>query len=532
MINHITPIQIEIMAHALAGIAEEMGARLIRGSYSANIKERRDCSTALFDAEGFLLAQAAHIPVHLGALADAVQAVIVCDPHPCEVYLLNDPFHGGSHLPDLTLITAIPDPWQPETVVAYAVNRAHHADVGGMRPGSMPADSTEIWQEGLVIPPVRIAMSTPSGPDWDPHLLRLVLANVRQAEQRLGDLQAQAGANGIGMQRFQDLLQEYGEGVWEIIAAVRSYTERRIRTRIAELPDGCYQAEDVLESEDPAHPIRLQVAVSVRGDNLQVDFSGTAAAVPGNLNAPLAVTRSAVLFALRCLLDPEAPSNAGAEIPIQIHAPAGCLLHAQFPAAVVAGNVETSQRIADLIFKSLAEVAGERAIAQGQGTMNNLILGNAHFTYYETMGGGQGASQVGPGLDGVHVGMSNTLNTPIEALELEYPLRVIQYELRQASGGPGTHRGGHGLVRSLQILQDCTLSLLTERRQFAPEGMAGGTSGMVGINELNGKKLPGKTTCQLKADDILTLQTPGGGGWGAATPGRAPQNHNTDVNHS
>ncbi len=522
MSDPISPIQIEIMAHALAGIAEEMGARLIRGSYSANIKERRDCSTALFDAKGFLLAQAAHIPVHLGALADAVQAVIACDPQPREVYLLNDPFHGGSHLPDLTLITAIPDPWQSENVVAYAVNRAHHADVGGMRPGSMPADSTEIWQEGLVIPPIRVAVSSPSGLEWDPHLLKLVLANVRQADQRLGDLQAQAGANGIGLQRFQDLLREYGEATWEIIAEVRAYTERRIRTQIAELPDRCYRAEDLLEAEDPAHPIRLQVALTVTGDSLQVDFTGTDAAVPGNLNAPLAVTRSAVLFALRCLLDPEAPSNAGAEIPIQIHAPQGCLLNAQFPAAVVAGNVETSQRIADLIFKALAEVAGEKAIAQGQGTMNNLILGNAQFTYYETMGGGQGASAVGPGLDAVHVGMSNTLNTPIEALELEYPLRVMQYELRQDSGGSGFHWGGQGLVRSLQVLQDCTLSLLTERRQFAPEGIAGGGSGGVGINELNGEKLPGKTTCRLKAGDIVTIKTPGGGGWGSATHDQDP----------
>ncbi|MFQ3583313.1 MAG: hydantoinase B/oxoprolinase family protein [Cyanobacteriota bacterium] len=512
------PIRLQVMANALAGIAEEMGACLIRGSYSANIKERRDCSTALFDAQGSCIAQAAHIPVHLGALSEAVRAVIAAGPQPGEVFLLNDPYQGGSHLPDLTVVTAIPALEETTVVSAYAVNRAHHADVGGMRPGSMPADSTEIWQEGLVIPPVRLARLQTSGAlDWDEDLLRLILANVRNAEQRRGDLQAQVGANAIGVRRFRELLAQFGEAeTWRLIAGVIDYSCQRMRAQIRALPDGVYEAADCLEGYgDPPEPIWIRVQIEVRGESLRVDFTGTDAASIGNLNAPLAVTRSAVLFALRCLLDPSAPSNAGVEAPIEIFAPQGCLVNAEFPAAVVAGNVETSQRIADVVLRALAPVAGSLSIAQGQGTMNNCVLGNRHFTYYETLGGGQGASPHRPGPDGIHVGMSNTLNTPIEALELEYPLQVIRYELRQDSGGHGRQRGGWGLTRSLRVLEDCTLSLLTDRRHHPPQGEAGGGSGQVGINLLNGDRLPSKTSRPLQAGDVITLHTPGGGAWGS-----------------
>ncbi len=441
---------------------------------------------------------------------------------PGEVFLLNDPFHGGSHLPDLTLVTAIASLVDPDRIMAFAVNRAHHADVGGMRPGSMPADSTEIWQEGLVIPPVRVARLTPQGSQWDEEILRVILANVRHAEQRRGDLQAQAGANWTGVQRFQELIRERGEAeAQRLIEAVIAYSERRIRARIQDLPDGVYGAEDLLEGDEIQEtPSWIRVQITVQGDGLTVDFGKTDGAVPGNLNAPLAVTYSAVLFALRCLLDPEAPSNAGVERPIQIQAPVGCLVNAQFPAAVVAGNVETSQRIADTVIKALAPIVGERAMAQGQGTMNNLILGNRNFTYYETLGGGQGASSLGPGLHGVHVGMSNTLNTPIEALELEYPLRLIRYELRGDSGGAGAQPGGMGLIRSVQVLEDCTLSLLTERRQWAPQGAAGGAAGQIGINLVNDQQVPGKSTAHLRVGDIVTICTPGGGGW---QEGAAPQ---------
>jgi N-methylhydantoinase B len=514
----VNPVQLEVMANALAGIAEEMGARLIQGSYSSNIKERRDCSTALFDATGLAIAQAAHIPVHLGALSEAVAAVIARHPQPGESYLLNDPFQGGSHLPDLTLVTAVPGVADPQQVVAYAVNRAHHADIGGMRPGSMPADSSEIWQEGLVIPPIKVGQLGSQGCEWNDEILRLILANVRNADQRRGDLQAQAGANWIGVRQLQELLRKYGDAqAWQIIRAVIAYTERRMRAQILALPDGIYRAAEVLEGDDlNAETIHLQVAITVQGDQLQIDFTGTDPAVAGNLNAPLAVTRSAVLFALRCLLDPTAPSNGGVEAAIQIMAPVGSLVHAQFPAAVVAGNVETSQRIADLILWALAPVAPEHAIAQGQGTMNNLILGNARFTYYETLGGGQGASHCGPGLDGIHVGMSNTLNTPIEALELDYPIRMVRYALRQDSGGEGQHRGGWGLIRSLQVLEPCTLSLLTQRRFYPAQGLEGGSAGDIGINDVNGERLAAKATRHLQAGDIVTLYTPGGGGWGKA----------------
>ncbi|MEN9220906.1 MAG: hydantoinase B/oxoprolinase family protein [Thermostichus sp. BF3_bins_97] len=515
------PIRLQVMANALAGIAEEMGARLIRGSYSANIKERRDCSTALFDAQGACIAQAAHIPVHLGALSEAVRVVIAADPQPGDVFVLNDPYQGGSHLPDLTMVTAIPALGNTTAIAAYAVNRAHHADVGGMRPGSMPADSTDIWQEGLVIPPVRLARLHPGGElHWNTDLLRLILANVRNSRQRRGDLQAQVGANAIGVRRFRDLLVQFGEKeTWQLIAGVIDHSRERMRARIRALPDGVYTAVDQLEGYgDPPEPIWIRAQIEVKGDNLRVDFSGTDGAVAGNLNAPLAVTRSAVLFALRCLLDPADPSNVGLEAPIEIVAPLGCLVNAEFPAAVVAGNVETSQRIADLILHALAPVAGSLSIAQGQGTMNNCVLGNRHFTYYETLGGGQGASAQRPGPDGIHVGMSNTLNTPIEALELEYPLQVIRYELRQESGGHGRQRGGWGLTRSLRVLEDCTLSLLTDRRHHAPQGELGGGPGQVGINQWNGDPLPSKISRPLKAGDVITLHTPGGGAWGSGDP--------------
>lgn len=531
------PIQLEVVAHALSGIAEEMGARLIRAAYSANIKERRDCSTALFDGQGRCIAQAAHIPVHLGALGDAVRAVMACQPLAGDVFLLNDPFQGGSHLPDLTLITAIPGLGSQTDPVGYAINRAHHADVGGMAPGSMPADSTEIWQEGLIIPPVRVAQLVRQKPSeqkpseqelvehqksgshrpsytcqWHEEILRLIMANLRQPQQRRGDLLAQAGANLWGVQRFQQVLQSYGPRLWVLIDGVLQTSAQRIRARIKDWPHGCYEAEDYLEW-DPAD-IRLKVAITVADGQIQVDFTGTDRAIQGNLNAPLAVTRSAVLFGLRCLLDPELPSNSGFEDPIAITAPVGSVVNAPHAAAVVAGNVETSQRIADLIFKALAPIAGKRAIAQGQGTMNNLILGNGHFSYYETLGGGQGASIQGPGASGIHVGMSNTLNTPIEALEITYPLRIRRYQLRSGSGGAGSHVGGEGVIRTLQVLEDCTLSLLTERRQRAPQGSAGGQPAQMGENYLNDAKIPSKVTRSLKAGDTLTLITPGGGGWG------------------
>jgi N-methylhydantoinase B len=433
------------------------------------------------------------------------------NPSPGEVYLLNDPFQGGSHLPDLTLVSVVSGSTldRAKEILGFTVSRAHHSDVGGMRPGSMPADSTEIYQEGIVIPPTLIAQET----EIDENVLRLILANVRQPHQRRADLQAQIAANHLGALRFQGLARQT-EDFQNALEELMAYAERRFRASIEHLGTGQYCAEDFLES--PANPtalIPLKVVVTLEKDHVLVDFSGTAEQIQGNLNAPLAVTRSAVYFALRALIDPDLPLNEGAYRPITLIAPPKSLVNAQRPSAVVAGNVETSQRICDLIFLALAPVA---KMAQGQGTMNNLILGNQHFSYYETIGGGQGASAWGPGLDGVHVGMSNTLNTPIEALELEYPLRMERYELREGSGGAGTHAGGLGIIRELTILEDCTLSLLSERRKLAPQGVSGGKPGAKGVNLLDGQPLPGKISMRLRAGQRLSIQTPGGGGWGSA----------------
>ena len=507
--NQLNAIQIEVLNHALAGITEEMMVSLVRGAHSPNIKERKDCSTALFDNQGRVIAQAQAIPVHLGALGDAVHAVQAMNPTPGDVYLLNDPFQGGSHLPDLTLVSVVSGPTlqREKEILGFTVTRAHHSDVGGMCPGSMPADSIEIYQEGIVIPPTLIAQAT----EVDENVLRLILANVRQPHQRRADLQAQIAANHVGALRFQGLARQT-EHFQNALEELMAYAERRFRASIEHLGTGQYRAEDFLES--PANPeewISLKVAITLEKDHILVDFTGTAEQIQGNLNAPLAVTRSAVYFALRALIDPDLPLNEGAYRPITLIAPPKSLVHAQRPSAVVAGNVETSQRICDLIFLALAPVAN---MAQGQGTMNNLILGNQHFSYYETIGGGQGASAWGPGLDGVHVGMSNTLNTPIEALELEYPLRMERYELREGSGGEGTHAGGAGIIRELTVLEDCTLSLLSERRNIAPQGVSGGKPGAKGVNLLDGQPLPGKVSMRLRAGQRLSIQTPGGGGWG------------------
>src|SRR5919199_1723290 len=402
------PVTLSVLASALAGIAEEMGAVLIRGSYSSNIKERRDCSTALFDAEGRMVAQAEHIPVHLGAMPEAVAAIMGRDPEPGDVFAINDPYSGGTHLPDITLVSPVAPNGE---ILGYAVTRAHHSDVGGMRPGSVPSDSREIYQEGIIIPPVRL---------------------VRGGE----------------------------------------YVD----------------------------------------DAMSIDFTGTAEAVQGNVNCPLAVTRSACYFTLRILLPEDVPANAGTYAPLDIRAPEGSLVNAQSPSAVVAGNVETSSRIADVAMAALSEAAD--LPAQGQGTMNNTIIGGPGWTYYETIGGGQGASSKGPGPSGVHVGMSNTLNTPIEAFELEYPMRVERYELLYESGGAGEHRGGDGIVGAVRVLEPASLSLLTDRRRHQPRGANGGEPGAVGENLLNDEKLPAKVGRELEEGDVVTVKTPGGGGYG------------------
>ena len=508
------PVTLSVLASALSGIAEEAGAVLIRGAYSSNIKERRDCSAALFDASGAMVAQAEHIPVHLGAMPEAVAAVIEHEPEVGDVWIVNDPYRGGTHLPDITLVSPLASVSGDEAagrgrdgeILAYAVTRAHHSDVGGMSPGSMPADSRDVWQEGIVIPPLRL------GDD----VLELILANVRTPDIRRGDLRAQTAANQLAGRRLEELVERRGrDTVEQAFEEVVAYAERRTREALREVPDGTYEAERALEGDGVSDDdVRIAAAVTVDGDALSIDFAGTADQVAGNVNCPLSVTRSACYFALRALLPSDVPANAGTYAALSIEAPEGSVVNAQSPAAVVAGNVETSQAIADAVLAALAQAVD--LPAQGQGTMNNLIIGGRGWTYYETIGGGQGASAGGPGPSGVHVGMSNTLNTPIEALELEYPMRVERYELRDGSGGDGEHRGGDGVERAVRVLEPATLNLLTDRRRHAPEGREGGGDGACGENLLNDEALPPKATRELAEGDIVTVRTPGGGGYGSA----------------
>jgi N-methylhydantoinase B len=486
-------IELQVIGSALRAVAEEMGAALVRAAFSANIKERRDCSAALFDPDGRMIAQAEHIPVHLGAMPEAVAAVRARDPGAGDVYVLNDPYAGGTHLPDITLVS--------RTALGFAVTRAHHADVGGTAPGSLPADSHTLEDEGVIISPTLL----------DDAFLDDFLPRVRNPDERRGDLRAQLAANGLAARRIDELCGRKGaDRVSAAMDALYGYSERRVRMAIAELPDGHYEAADVVESAEGE--LEIRAAVTVAGEEIHVDFAGTAPQHPGNLNCPLAVTRSAAYFVVRCLTDPDVPASGGAFAPVTVDAPLGCLVNARPPAAVAAGNVETSCRIADVVFAALA---GASAVpAQGQGTMNNVTLGNDRFAYYETIGGGQGACPDADGPSGVHVTMSNTLNTPVEALELAYPLRVRRYELRSGSGGEGRRRGGDGVVRELEALEPCRYSIVSERRARAPRGTAGGGDGAPGRNLLNGSELPAKAAGDLAAGDVLRIETPGGGGLG------------------
>ena len=509
MSDALDAVDLEILRTQLESVAEEMGEVLIHGAFSPNITERRDCSTALFDASGRLVAQAEHIPVHLGAMPEAVDAVLAKSPAPGDVWMLNDPFAGGTHLPDVTLVSTID---RDSEIVGYAVSRAHHADVGGMTPGSMPAGAREIQQEGIRIPPIRLA----SDGDVDEDVEALFLANVRNPGERRADLRAQVAANERGAKRVGELLAEHGDRLLEAFDAVIDYSRKRVAAAFEQLPDGEYTAQDVMEGDGVTEAdIPIAVTVTVDGGTVDVDFTGTASQVAGNVNAPLAVAKSAVYFVVRCVTDPDIPPNQGCYEPVDVSAPVGSLLNPEPPAAVVGGNVETSQRITDVVFAALAEAAPERVPAQGQGTMNNLIVGGEEFAYYETIGGGSGATADGDGLSAVQVGMTNTLNTPVEALELAYPLAVERYAIRDDSGGSGAHHGGDGIVRSVTVETDATVSLLTERRRHSPQGFAGGGDGAVGHNRIGGKAVPAKVTREVQAGTTVTVETPGGGGYGS-----------------
>jgi N-methylhydantoinase B len=564
------PIQLQVLTGALRAACEEMGAVLIRSARSSNIKERRDASTALFDPAGEMVMQAEHIPVHLGSMPAAVEAILEEDHSQGMSWVLNDPFAGGTHLPDITVVTPI---LLDGVLMGYAASRAHHADVGGRIPGSMPADSRTLEEEGVVIGPTRL----------DEPTLRGLSAQMRQPAEREADLRAQLAANRMGALRLCELARRVGaEKLSGAFGAVLDYAERRTRSCLAALPDGEHHAEDVLEA--PEGDLTLRLKATVAGERLTLDFTGSAAQHRGNLNCPLAVTRSACLFAARVLTDPDIPPSAGAYRPIEIVVPEGSILNARptpvsgdagasgavSRPAVAAGNVETSSRVADLVLAAFGR-------AQGQGTMNNLTLGaapdtprrdqrggppsnpvrlahaptggaaharprtaphaarspqtkgNAHdpdgredpggrgdggFSYYETLGGGQGACPDADGPSGVHVAMSNTLNTPVEALEREFPVRVVEYALRRGSGGAGAHRGGDGVVRELEALREMTFSLIAERRRHSPRGAAGGEPGLPGRDSIDGQPIAGKTTGTLKPGQRLRLETPGGGGHG------------------
>lgn len=496
--SELDPISLQVLIGGLRAACDEMGATLIRSAYSANIKERHDCSTALFDAAGELVMQAEHIPVHLGSMPDAVAAVLGEEQRPGCTWILNDPYRGGTHLPDVTLISPV---FAAGELLGFAASRAHHADIGGPTPGGMPAFSRTLAEEGVVIPPTRVT---------DAELERLT-KQMRAPRQRLADLRAQQAANRVGELRLTELAASLGiahlrAGMAEILA----YAERRTRAAIAALPDGAYPAEDVLENDRSGGDVVLRVVATIQGERLRLDFSGTDPQVDGNLNCPLSVTKSAAFFAVRALTDPEAPPCAGAHRPIEVIAPDGCLLNARYPAAVAAGNVETSSRVADLV---IAALGGARPVpAQGQGTMNNLTLANDEFTYYETLGGGQGACPDADGPSAIHVAMSNTLNTPVEALETEFPLRVRELSVRRGSGGEGAHRGGDGIVRELEALAPMHFTLLSERRRHPPRGRGGSGDGQTGLNLLDGEPLASKSEGDLEPGNRLRIETPGGGG--------------------
>ena len=521
----VDPITLEVVRNALVGIAEEAGAALRRTAYSPNIKERADCSTAVFDADARMVAQAEHIPVHLGSMPASVRAALDTFGAlaPGDQVLVSDPYAGGTHLPDWTLVGPVHD--AAGRLLGYAANRAHHADVGGAAPGSMPAGATEIFAEGLRIPPVRLHRDG----EEDRDLVALLQANSRTPRERLGDLRAQVGANRLTARRLRELADGLGaDGLAAAMTATLDHAERSVRAAIAALPDGTYRFEDVLDDDGTGvGPIPIRAAVTIEGDRMVCDLTGSSPQVPGSVNAPRAVTVSAAVYVLRAVAAPDVPSNDGATRPLEVRTTPGTVVDPVPPASVAAGNVETSQRIVDVLLGALAAAAPDRVPAASQGTMNNTLLGGTDprtgepFTYYETLGGGVGAGPWGDGPSGTHSHMTNTKNTPIEAFELAYPLRVVEYRLRDGSGGAGRHRGGDGLRRVLEVLtDDATASLLTERRTHAPWGLEGGADGAPGRNRLvraggQEEPLPAKVTVRLRRGDQLVVETPGGGGFGS-----------------
>ena len=556
--SEVDPVTLEVVRNGCVAVAEEMNANLVRTGYSPNIKERRDCSCALFDARGEMVSQAENMPVHLGAMPFSVRAAVDAfesDLNPGDAVLLNDPFRGGAHLPDLTLVSPVYDPETLESededprLVAYAANRAHHADIGGSTAGSVAADSTEIYQEGLRIPPVKLF----EGGEVNDDVLEMILSNVRTPDERRGDIRAQEAANETARERVHGMVDEYGADTLErAFEAVKDYSERRMRSEIEAFPDGSYEFGDLLDDDGRGNEdLPVEVEVTVDGDEVGVDFAGTAAQTEGPINAVLAVTSSATYYAVRCVTDPEIPPNHGCYRPITIDAPERSLVNPEPPAAVVGGNLETSQRVTDVVLGAFATEAPERVLAACQGTMNNVTFGGTDprgvdgadadgggadgegdpYAFYETQGGGFGGRAGKDGMDGVHVHMSNTMNTPAEVLETAYPLRVLRYSLRPDSGGAGAFRGGLGLRRDIEVRgHTARFSLLADRQQHAPYGLEGGEEGERGAAYLYedsvayaaeadaevsvGEKLPQKSVHDLDPGSVVSIRTPGAGGYG------------------
>lgn len=514
----ITAARLQVIRHALDGIAELMGVALQRSAYSPNITERLDLSAALFGPDGQMVAQAEHIPVHLGSMPASVAAVLdTFDLRPGMQAMVNDPYRGGSHLPDMTLVGAVGD--AAGRLIGYVANRAHHADVAGAAPGSMPADATDIAMEGLRVPPTLLVDEHGERRD----VIDLLAANSRTPAERYGDLRAQFAANHAGAERLREVAAGTGtQRLLDDMDQLVDYAERRMTAAVRQIPSGTWSASDILEIHGG---LELSADVVLPGDGtVTVDLRACPPQVAANVNAVRAVTESVALFVLRMLADPTVPANAGAARPLTLKTTPGTIVDATFPAPVATGNVETSQRLVDLLLRAMAPALPQRVPAASQGTMNNILIGSrgtgSPFAYYETVGGGEGATPNRNGMHGVHTAMTNTRNTPVEALELAYPLRVVQSRLLPDSGGEGQFQGGDGVIRELQVLTEATVTLQTERRETAPWGLRGGMDGRMGRNtliEADGtlRQLPAKCTFTVQAGDRIRLETPGGGGWGS-----------------
>ena len=508
------PVELSIFSSRIASVCDEMGAQLRRAAFSPNIRDRLDFSCAVFDQDGHLCAQAAHIPVHLGSMAYAMTDIVgSVEWQPGDMVVLNDPFKGGTHLPDVTLIAPL---FVDGERIGFVANRAHHADIGAESPGSMPL-SRHLDEEGLIIPPTHLVRNDQVVDEvW--HLLT---DNARNRTESAGDFRAQVSANRRGLERLGQLVTSLGAGPFrQALEGLNTYAERLARDSIAAIPDGRYQFTDYLDDDGQgSHDLAIHVDLAIRGATVDVDFEGTAPQTAGNVNCPLAVAAAAVLYVFRCLMPEQTPASAGAFRPVRISAPKGCLVNARYPAAVAAGNVETSSRVVDAVLGALQPALPRRIPAASHGGMNNVAMGSRQdpaWDYYETMGGGMGAGYERPGTDAVQTHMTNTLNTPVEVLEMHYPLRITHYGIRRGSGGRGQWPGGDGLVREYHFLRPTDVTLLTERRRHRPWGAAGGQAGAAGENRLDGALLPPKSALTAHTGQVLTIKTPGGGGWGQA----------------